>query len=554
MQLPVLFGKYELQEYLGGGMSRVYKARDTVLGRTVAVKILTPEGIADDDTRARFLQEAKVSAGLVHDHVIRIFDYGEEQGWPFIVMEFLVGSDLKHAIRNQTTGDLANRLRILIEGAKALEYVHRTKLIHRDIKPDNMHIDDSGRVRLMDFGIAKTEDMSLTKAGFQVGTPFYMAPEQVNGEKATEQTDVYAYGMVMYEMFAEERAITGDTITAIFSAILNQPVNLEKLRAKGTPEAVIGLIERMTAKDPMARPATFGDVIRELETVAGVGSGAAAAQAAEPVATGVSGKKVIIGLLGLAVVVAVVVIVLLGRSRDTIEGKKADGTPPAPVRQTETGEMRLTPGGNFLFGNDKLQGGLPAYYMDTTEVSNAAYKKFCEAKGRALPKGLAEAPVDHPVVNVTLLDAKDFCAWAGKRLPLPLEWEKAARGTDGRQYPWGDQADASKANVADNAALGGKGLMAVDALREGASPPGMLNMTGNAWEWVDEARQPSPEALASFAKILNPAPTATEPWYMAKGGSFDRPLAFGVAYEFITLPARYAEANIGFRCAASVEK
>ena len=117
MQLPVRFGKYELLEFLGGGMSRVYRARDTVLMREVAVKILTPEGIADADTRARFLQEAKVSAGLVHDNVIRIFDYGEEQGWPFIVMEFLVGSDLKHAIRDKTTGDLSNRLRILIEGA-----------------------------------------------------------------------------------------------------------------------------------------------------------------------------------------------------------------------------------------------------------------------------------------------------------------------------------------------------------------------------------------------------------------------------------------------------
>lgn len=556
MQLPVLFGKYELQEFLGGGMSQVYKARDTVLGRTVAVKILTAEGIADADTRARFLQEAKVSAALVHDHVIRIFDYGEEQGWPFIVMEFLVGSDLKHAIRNKTTGDLANRLRILIEGAKALDYVHKNKLIHRDIKPDNMHIDESGRVRLMDFGIAKTEDMSLTKTGFQVGTPFYMAPEQVNGDKATERTDVYAYGMVMYEMFAEERAITGDTITAIFAAILNQPVNLEKLRAKETPEAVIGLIERMTAKDPMARPATFADVSRELETVAGVGSGTVAMPqtAAEAAPAGVSGKKVIIGLLAVAVLAAAGVIYMLNRSRDTIEGKKADGTPPAPVRQTETGEMRLVAGGNFLFGNDKLQGGLPAYYMDTTEVTNLAYKKFCEAKGRALPKGLAEAPVDHPVVNVTLLDAKDFCAWAGKRLPLPLEWEKAARGADGRLYPWGDQADASKANVADNTALGGKSLVAVDALPGGASPSGMVNMAGNAWEWVDEAKQPSPQALESFAKILNPPPTATEPWYMAKGGSFDRPLAFSVAYEFITLPARYAEGNIGFRCAGSVEK
>ena len=546
MQLPVRFGKYELLEFLGGGMSRVYRARDTVLMREVAVKILTPEGIADADTRARFLQEAKVSAGLVHDNVIRIFDYGEEQGWPFIVMEFLVGSDLKHAIRDKTTGDLSNRLRILIEGARALEYVHRNRLIHRDIKPDNLHIDESGRVRLMDFGIAKTEDMSLTKAGFQVGTPFYMAPEQVNGDKATERTDVYAYGMLMYEVFVEERAITGDTINAIFAAILNQPVDVEKMRAKGAPDKVIDLVARMTAKDPGQRPASFTEVIGELEAMARAADPNAAAAAHAP--GGISGKKLILGLGAAAIVLSIVVTMLVIRSRDKMTGATPEQPKPPAQRQTETGLMLLVDGGPFKFGKEKMEVALPVFYMDKTEVPNLYYRKFCEATQREMPEGLSAAQPDLPAVRVTLDDAKAYCLWAGKRLPLPLEWEKAVRGTDGRTYPWGDDATTSKANVADNAALGGKSLLPVDSMPESASPYGILNLSGNAWEWIDEPRNPSAQAVAAFANFLKPPVTENEPWYLAKGGSFDRPLAFSVAYEFVTLPARLREANVGFRC------
>lgn len=120
--------------------------------RTVCVKILTPEGASDKETRARFLAEAKMSASLVHDNIIRIFDYGEQDGKPYIVMEFLTGGDLRSAISAGTSGDVASQLRILLEGARALQYVHQKQLIHRDIKPDNLHVDTQGRVRLMDFG------------------------------------------------------------------------------------------------------------------------------------------------------------------------------------------------------------------------------------------------------------------------------------------------------------------------------------------------------------------------------------------------------------------
>ncbi|MBE7544349.1 MAG: bifunctional serine/threonine-protein kinase/formylglycine-generating enzyme family protein [Bryobacteraceae bacterium] len=554
MQLPVRFGKYELTKYLGGGMSRVYKARDTVLGRTVAVKILTPEGISDADTRTRFLQEAKVSAALVHDHIIRIFDYGEEQGYPFIVMEFLVGSDLKGAIKDGQLGDEANMIRIALEGARALQFTHENKLIHRDIKPDNLHVDDKGRVRLMDFGIAKTEDVSLTKTGFQVGTPFYMAPEQVNGDKATERTDVYAYGMVLYEMWAGMRAIQGTTIQSIFAAILHQPIDLGKLREKNAPEALIALVERMTAKDPMARPGSFLEVISELEKMARALSPAQADQATVLVQTGggaaepgISGKKLIMALVPVVVVLVIVVTWLVMRQRARIAGVDEQGQPPPAVHQTETGEMLVVPAGSFLFGNENARVMLPVYYVDKTEVPNVHFNRYLEATGQEVSEERRAADPKLPAVNVTYEEAAGFCGWAGKRLPLPMEWEKAARGVEGWDYPWGERPDVTRANVGGHDGAR-NGPVAVDAMPETASPYGMLHMAGNVWEWVNEKRYPSAPALQSMQSVLDPPPTAEEEWRLAKGGSFAQPVEMTVVFEYLNVPSRARLPILGFRC------
>ena len=224
MDLPANIGKYELLEFLGGGMSHVYRARDTAIGRQVAIKILTPEACQDPDAKARFLQEARMAGNIEHENIIRIHDYGEEQGRPFIVMEFLVGEDLRHAIRDKHAGDVANRLRIALDIARALEYIHSKRIIHRDIKPDNVHIDASGKVKLMDFGIAKAEGLHLTRTGFAVGTPYYMSPEQVRGEPATDSMDIYAFGILLYELLTGQKPVEGDTLERLFFAILNEPL------------------------------------------------------------------------------------------------------------------------------------------------------------------------------------------------------------------------------------------------------------------------------------------------------------------------------------------
>jgi serine/threonine-protein kinase len=205
--------------------------------------------------------------------------------------------------------------------------------------------------------------------------------------------------------------------------------------------------------------------------------------------------------------------------------------------------MVLVPEGDFEFGEKKAKAHLPAFYIDKTEVSNAAYAAFCSATGRPLPKGFPQDKPNYPVVNVTVLDAHQFANWAGKRLPTSKEWEKAARGEDGRTFPWGNEKDSARANV------GGRDLEAVDSHADGASPYGVLNMVGNVWEYVEQLSVPSAAAVENFRIKLDPAPRADEPWYQIRGESFGEPLAQGVIWDSTTVPARWKFDDIGFRCA-----
>ncbi len=533
MSHPASIGKYEVLEFLGGGMSHVYKARDTTIGRLVAVKVLTPEGCQDPEAKARFLHEARMAGNIEHENIIRIHDYGEEDGRPFIVMEFLVGGDLRDAIRNSRTGDLDNKLRIARDIARALEYVHAKKIIHRDIKPENVHLDASGKVKLMDFGIAKSEGLSLTKTGFAIGTPYYMAPEQVRGEKASEQGDIYAFGILLFELLTSQKPFQGDTIESLFFAILNEPLNPELMQQTGVPAPIINLVQSCTAKNASERPQAFSNVLAELE---------------EPKFNQPEPERHVRskGNYTLLIAAAAIVGIFAVGGFYFSNASRKEAVTPKPAATIPTG-MLLVPAGAFLFGPENESKTLPSFYVDKTEVSCADYERFCKAKSRPLPPGLSTSRPDDPVVNISFIDAQEFAKWAGKRLPTATEWEKAARGADGQIYPWGNDANPERAHVSGKS---GRRAVTLDAW---PGPYGTLNMTGNVWEFVDELKTPSARAVLSFAKILDPAPTETEPWYTIRGGSFDRPLAEGVLYEWTSIPARLTRPDIGFRCVKTAE-
>jgi len=216
---------------------------------------------------ARFLREAQVAGNLTHDNVISVYDFGEEQGRPYMVMEFLRGEDLRSLIKSSRIGDLNFRLRIALQLARALEYIHSNKIVHRDIKPENIQVTGSGVVKLMDFGIAKAENSQLTRPGFTLGTPFYMAPEQVRGQEVTSRADIYAFGVLLFELLSGTRAIEGDTVERIFYEILYKPLDLKPLETAGVPQPLPELVALCTSKDPAQRPLSFGDVCATLERI-----------------------------------------------------------------------------------------------------------------------------------------------------------------------------------------------------------------------------------------------------------------------------------------------
>ena len=269
MDHPARVGKYQIDQFLGGGMSHVYRATDTVLGRRVALKILTEEGTADEESKARFLMEARVASSVRHENIISVYDFGEERGRPFIVMEYLEGESLRSAIRNGHLGDFRRRIGMAMQVARAVDFIHSQKVIHRDIKPENIHLDAAGKIKLMDFGIAKAAGMHLTKAGFTLGTPYYMAPEQVLGRSLGPQADVYAFGALLFELLTGEKVVSGNTVDKIFENILYQPVDLSPLAAAKIPPALIDLIARTLDKQPTQRPPTLGLVADELERIVG---------------------------------------------------------------------------------------------------------------------------------------------------------------------------------------------------------------------------------------------------------------------------------------------
>jgi len=554
MELPAQFGKYELEKFLGGGMSQVYRARNKLIGQTVVVKILGGAASKDPNAKARFLEEARMVASVSHDNIIRIYDFGEDaQGHPFMVMEYLQGQDLRSLIKSGQLGDLESKLNIGIQIARAIEHIHSQNppIIHRDIKPENVHINPDGKAKLMDFGIAKARDLSLTGVGLTLGTPYYMAPEQVLGRKVTPLVDVYSLGIVLFELLSGIRPVGGDSIEQIFYQILRVPVNPEPLAQAGVPQPLTELVTRCLAKDPAQRPPSCTAVRQELERIL---IQEATTQTGLP--TGQPGgflftRKTWLVSLGLALVAALLAFLgmyLAFRPKPAPLPESPKKPELAAVLNTSTGRMVLVPGGPFLAAEDRHSVNLPDLYIDQTEVTNEAYARFCREKQRSLPQGFRADRPNYPIVNVTFGDAQEFAQWAGKRLPTLLEWEKAARGTDGRLFPWGNESDPARANVANKS-----GLMPVDSFQGGESPWHVLNLVGNAREFVDQVQIPSEGALRAFSKLLQPPPTATEPWYTVRGGSFRQPSLGSLMYDWAAVPARYHGDDTGFRCAKDAE-
>jgi tetratricopeptide (TPR) repeat protein len=251
-------GRYVVQALIGaGGMSAVYRAHDAGIDRDVALKVLLPHGAGVDRTKL-FFAELKVLGAFRHDHVVRVYDFGEARGLPYLVMELLEGEDLAQAIAAQHCGDVRRKLDIARQLATALKDLHAAGIMHRDVKPANVFLDTSGRVKLMDFGISRADGTEQTRTSVLWGTPEYLSPEQIQGQPATPRSDIYAYGVLLVELFSGVRPFRG-SIADVLYRIVHEPLDVGTLRTT-VPSAMVDLLERLTAKDPDARPKSFVEI------------------------------------------------------------------------------------------------------------------------------------------------------------------------------------------------------------------------------------------------------------------------------------------------------
>lgn len=265
-------GRYLILEQLGeGGMATVYKAQDTVLERFVAIKMIRtdqfPPSMLNEMLR-RFEREAKSLAKLSHPNIVHVHDYGEYQGAPYLVMEYLPSGTIKN--RPESPMPWREALNLLIPIAQALAYAHEQGIIHRDIKPGNILLTDKGRPMLSDFGIAKLlenkEGSTLTGTGMTIGTPEYMAPEQWTGE-ASPQSDIYSLGVVLYEMVTARKPYIANTPVSVMLKQVNEPLPLPSLFVKGLPENLENIIVKALQKLPADRYGSMGEFAAEMEGI-----------------------------------------------------------------------------------------------------------------------------------------------------------------------------------------------------------------------------------------------------------------------------------------------
>lgn len=248
-------------------MGAVYRGRDTVLDREVAIKVMSSDFAADETSRPRFYREARAAAKLQHRNIVTIFEFGEEDETPFIVMEFLRGQDLSKRVRAEPPLTLAQKIDIIAELCTGLHFAHEQGVIHRDVKPANIWLAPDASIKLLDFGIAKFSSSTMTRQGSVFGSISYMSPEQVNGSEVDGRADIFSAGVVLYELLTGKKPFSGESPTAVLARIMDdQPASMAELPAD-LPRSLVAAIARALEKDRDKRYYHAGDFGADLRLV-----------------------------------------------------------------------------------------------------------------------------------------------------------------------------------------------------------------------------------------------------------------------------------------------
>jgi serine/threonine-protein kinase len=507
---------YKLLKPLGsGGQASVYKAVQLSMKRPVAVKVIFPERGVPEIELGRFLREARVLAKLRHESIVQAIDYGEHGGVRYLVMEFVEGVTVLELL--ETEGALGRRraLEIALQVCAALEHAAGLGVIHRDVKPANIVITKANRAVLVDFGLARPEtgDFQLTMTGTTVGTPHYMSPEQIRGdENLDHRGDIYALGSTLFHMLTGRVPFPAKSKLEIMACHLKEPIELPESLPEQIPDYIFDVVKKAMEKDPDDRYASakrmLADLRRAKEMLEAEESGVLEADllgrgrewalqrrldevVQERDRLAEYTKSLEARLAALEERAGPMVM-----SVPEVEGTKSE---PELVVEPVPGSALASPmvyvqGGSFLYGDDhgddvdrpRRKVRVDSFWIDVYPVTNREYAEFVRATGHRFPQHW-ESPepsstiATHPVVHVTWKDACAYAEWCGKRLPTMVEWQAAARGRDGRQYPWGDEPDPSRLNCRESR-IGE--TTPVGKYPGGISPCGLHEAAGNVAEWV----------------------------------------------------------------------
>jgi formylglycine-generating enzyme required for sulfatase activity/tRNA A-37 threonylcarbamoyl transferase component Bud32 len=555
-QLGVALGDgYAVERTLGaGGFAVVFLVRDLALKRNLAVKVLSPDMITSKATLERFRREAETIAQLSHPNIVPLHFIGQRDDLLFLVMQCVEGGSIADRLQREGRLPVAEVVRITCEVAAALAHAHKRGVVHRDIKPANVLVDpESGRCLVSDFGIARTADATnLTSTGIMIGTPAYLSPEQITGEPRDHRVDIYALGVMAYEMLAGRVPFAGTTPTAAMMKRLAGPPEPVTLVRPEVPAELAAVITRCLAADPAERFASADEVIR--------------AVGGEPVTTGgrapgsgTAGRTPRLGrrrVLGGAAALIVVGVGGWWLMNGRLGAGRAAEVSEATARPVDSAMVSIG-GGAYVIGSDsgppivrpRHTEHVDAFQIERTEVTVTAYEKYVSATRAPAPWGDAVPLGTLPVTRVPWGDAANYCAWkypAGGRLPTELEWEAAARGLAGRAYPYGNVADAASANTASARRAG---PAPVGSFPRGATSEGVQDMSGNVWEWTSSPLRAYPGA--------RPPPVSMDQYRVIRGGAFDTSdsIATGWMRGYFKASASAAELpRTGFRCAISTAR
>ena len=515
----IIDDRYEVLVILGkGGMGVVYKTSDTILSRVIALKTLLPTFVRNKQALIRFINEAKVSLKLTHPNIIRVYDIRKMNSLYYITMEYIKGHNLNHWLKQHPARDPKQILGILTKVCSALDYAHHSGTFHRDIKPSNIMLTDTGKVFIVDFGLAKMADGvgDLTRLG-GAGTPNYMAPEQKKGGGIDHRVDIYATGVMAFEMF------TGQLPKLTQASQINRKLNRK----------VDEVLSNAISDDPSDRYGSMLTFIEDLKAALAIPS----ALINEADATQTEDATVTDG------------------DEKTFIAVTEPTSRPKPKPETLR-DMNQVPGGHCWIGSSPGESKnetekprhrvyVATFYIDKFPVTNEKYLKFIEATGNPEPPFFKDPTYNNatqPVVGVSWYDAMEYAKWAQKRLPTEAEWEKAAKGESGLTFPWGDEFSAERANVdffLDRTSP-------VDQFSDGAGTYGCFDMIGNVWEWCLDWFD---GRYYSISPTENPQGPKNGKKKVIRGGAWDTIyLNARCAFRFFSDPTTKS-ANIGFRCA-----